>query len=501
MAPMLRSPRGAPASRVCGFRPLVVAAALTGCSAPSGELLEAPESVPATSDERLPDEPTAESAVANEPAATTPDRDASATPIGHRIIKSGGIVYAAPHRRAERRGRTEARRPFAIYSVEPGDGCEGDWARVDKGGFVCLEYGTVSKGPAQIQPELADGQMLPFIYARPKILDRKTGAIAQVPRYQDRYALVRGDPPLDFLEPDRQYTFVRTKTRRAGLMLIDAEERATPARDMKIAAPSLFAGRELASEPVADDLRPAWAVGRPAVLRERPDPASRQVGVVDYHAALEIDPAPIVVGEESWYAVPDGGGAGAKAYVVAADMNYWIPGPALAEARADEVWIDVELGQQTLAVMRGQSPEFVTLISSGAGGTGTPLGLFRIYEKLAISPMRSGPNAEDPYYVDGVPWVQYFHRRYALHASYWHDDFGKRRSHGCINLSPKDAARVYALTAPEVPAGWNSLREHTGEPGTLVRVRRGVEPVADRRLPLGVIEEGQEGAEEPESQE
>ncbi|MFY0536467.1 L,D-transpeptidase [Nannocystis pusilla] len=69
--------------------------------------------------------------------------------------------------------------------------------------------------------------------------------------------------------------------------------------------------------------------------------------------------------------------------------------------------------------------------------------------------MRSGPNAEDPYYVDGVPWVQYFHRRYALHASYWHDDFGKRRSHGCINLSPKDAARVYALTAPEVPAGWN----------------------------------------------
>ncbi|WP_143825607.1 L,D-transpeptidase [Nannocystis exedens] len=473
---------------------------LAACSAPPDELSEVPDSAPTVRDESSAAPATTEPPPTQgaEPTPTAVGKDAAPTsaPIGYRVVKSGTIVYAAPHRRAERRGRTEAKRPFAIFSLEPGPDCEGEgWARVEKGGYVCLEYAAVGKGPAQIQPELADGQMLPFIYARPKILDKKTGAIARVPRYLDRYALVRGDPPLDWLEPDRQYTFVRTKTRRAGLMLIDAEERATPARDMKIAAPSVFAGRELARAPVAAGLRPAWAVGRPAVLRERPHPSAPQVAVVDYHATLEIDPEPIVVGEDSWYAVPDGGGSGAKAYVVAADMNYWIPGPELAEVRPDELWIDVELGQQTLAVMRGQSPEFVTLISSGAGGTGTPLGLFRIYEKLAISPMRSGPNAEDPYYVDGVPWVQYFHRRYALHASYWHDDFGKRRSHGCINLSPKDAARVYALTAPKVPPGWNSLREQPGDAGTLVRVRRGADAVADRRLPLGVIEEGQEGQE------
>jgi lipoprotein-anchoring transpeptidase ErfK/SrfK len=463
---MPRSPRDVPAPRFFGFRALYVGVALVACASPPGELSEAPESAPTASDESSAASATAEPAATGEAEPTAPTRAEEAaqisTPIGYRVVRSGAIVYAGPKRR-ERRGRTEARRPFAIYGIEPGPDCEGEgWARVEQGGFVCLEFAAASDGPAQIQPELADGQMLPFIYARPKILDRKTGAIARVPRYQDRYALVRGDPPLDFLEPDRQYTFVRTKTRRAGLMLIDADERATPARDMKIAAPSVFVGRELAREPVASGLRPAWAVGRPAVLRERPEPAARQVAVVDYHATMNIDPEPIVVGEESWYAVPDGAGAGTPAYVVAADMNYWIPGPELAEAKPDQPWIDVELGQQTLAVMRGQSPEFVTLISSGAGGTGTPLGLFRIYEKLAISPMRSGPNAEDPYYVDGVPWVQYFHRRYALHASYWHDDFGKRRSHGCINLSPKDAARVYALTTPKVPPGWNSLSSGFG---------------------------------------
>ena len=44
---------------------------------------------------------------------------------------------------------------------------------------------------------------------------------------------------------------------------------------------------------------------------------------------------------------------------------------------------------------------------------------------------------------------------YALHAAYWHDQFGTPRSHGCINLAPKDAARLFAFTKPEVPEGWH----------------------------------------------
>jgi len=418
------------------------------------------------------------------------------TPIGYRVAKPATVVHVQPHRRKGRRGRIEGRHPFAIYGFKLGPDCEGEgWAEVDQGGFACLERAVVSPGPATIQPTLLAGQDVPFIYARPKVLDRKSEAIAEVPRYRDRQAYARGEPPIDTLGPDRQFTFVETKLRSGGLLLIDADDRVVPARDMKIAKPSRFAGRDLARSPIPAGLHAAWAVSHPAPLRERTDADAKPLHYVRYHTTLHIDPAPIVVAEATWYLVPDGGGAGIDAYAAAVDINHWIPGEAITAAGADEIWLDVELTQQTLAVMRGKTPIFVTLVSSGSGGFGTPLGLFRIYEKLAVSTMKSSPNSEDPYFVEGVPWIQYFHRRYAFHASYWHDDFGKRRSHGCVNLSPKDAAYVFGLTRPTVPPGWNALYEHVGDAGTLVRVRRGDEPVPDLRLPLGVIEAEDEKSE------
>lgn len=413
-------------------------------------------------------------------------------PLGHRVARPPLIVRAEPSHRAKRRGRIEARASFAIYSLHPGPDCAGEgWAAVDHGGFVCLEHAVASETPPRIQPPLLEGRSVPFIYAKPKILDKKTEAIAQVPRYRDRQAFVRGDAPIDYLGPDRQYTFVKTKLRRGGLLLFDADDRVVTAKGLKIAKESSFSGRDLNNDPIPAGLHAAWSVSRPAALYARPERGAPTVGELPYHATLHIDARPITVAaEDIWYAVPTG--PDAKAYARAEDVNYWIPGPALAEAAEHELWLDIELGQQTLAVMRGQTPEFITLMSSGAGGSATPRGLFRIYEKLAVSPMRSGPNAEDPYFVDGVPWIQYFHRRYALHTSYWHDDFGKRRSHGCVNLAPKDAALIYALTTPVVPPGWNSMYEHPGAAGTLVRVRKGDETVPDLRLPLGVIKEEDE---------
>lgn len=479
-------------------RALATSTALLGCQvdAPGQTATRVAETStipPATRDP----EPPPPVAPSPEPAAA-PEL-APRTPIGYRVAKPITMVHAAPSRRAEKRGRIESRKPFAIYGLTPGPDCAGEgWAEVDAGGFACLERASVSPGPARIQPELAEGRVLPFIYAKPRLLDRKTEAIAKVPRYLDRFALARGDAPLDHLQPDRQYAFERTKLRAAGLMLIDVEGRAVPSRDLKIARESDFAGRDLERAPIPDGVHAAWSVSRPAPLRERPERGARQVGAVAYHATLHIDPRPIPRAEELWYAVPDGAGPGTPAYVLSEDVNHWIPGARLPEAGATRTWIDVELGQQTLAVMRGETPLFVTLISSGAGGSATPLGLFRIYEKLAIWTMRSGPNAEDPYFVEGVPWIQYFHRRYAFHAAYWHDDFGKRRSHGCINLSPRDAAYIYSLTTPEVPPGWVSLYEHAGDAGTLVRVRRGTDPVPDLRLPLGVIEADEEGAQDPD---
>ena len=59
----------------------------------------------------------------------------------------------------------------------------------------------------------------------------------------------------------------------------------------------------------------------------------------------------------------------------------------------------------------------------------------------------------------------------ALHTAYWHDQFGTRRSHGCVNLSPKDARWLYGFTSPAVPDGWVAVHPTDNDRGTFVRVR------------------------------
>ena len=137
-----------------------------------------------------------------------------------------------------------------------------------------------------------------------------------------------------------------------------------------------------------------------------------------------------------------------------------------------------------LTVRRGAELEFVTLISSGSHKHPTPPGLYRITSKMGYSDMRSRPGDDEAYYVEGVPWVMYFDGRYALHGTFWHNRFGNRTSHGCVNLSAKDARRVFDAVEPKMPDGWISVYEHADVPGTLIRVRKGMEHPPDQRKPL-----------------
>jgi lipoprotein-anchoring transpeptidase ErfK/SrfK len=61
-----------------------------------------------------------------------------------------------------------------------------------------------------------------------------------------------------------------------------------------------------------------------------------------------------------------------------------------------------------------------------------------------------------------VPYIQYFESNYAIHGAYWHDVFGIARSHGCINLAPADALRVFKFTEPQVPDAWHGMRIANG---------------------------------------
>ena len=153
---------------------------------------------------------------------------------------------------------------------------------------------------------------------------------------------------------------------------------------------------------------------------------------------------------------------------------------------ASERWLDVDKHRQTLVAYVGGTPVFATLVSTGRGPedgpTATPSGLHRIWVKLTSTDMdnldqqnsASDPvNLPEPYAVEAVPHVMFFLRGYGLHATYWHDAFGTPQSHGCINLSPHDAERLFDFTSPRLAPGWQAVHPYAHDPGTLVRVRSG----------------------------
>jgi len=102
-------------------------------------------------------------------------------------------------------------------------------------------------------------------------------------------------------------------------------------------------------------------------------------------------------------------------------------------------WIDVDLSSQTTRAYQGNTVVRSMVVSTGIARYPTPTGRFRIYAKYRSVTM-SGPG----YYLTGVPHTMYFYRGYALHGTYWHNNFGTPMSHGCINLTRGDAAWLYS---------------------------------------------------------
>jgi LysM repeat protein len=102
-------------------------------------------------------------------------------------------------------------------------------------------------------------------------------------------------------------------------------------------------------------------------------------------------------------------------------------------------WIDVDLSSQTVRAYQGNGVVRSMVVSTGLSRYPTPPGRFRIYAKYPSVTM-SGPG----YYLPGVPHTMFFYKGYALHGTYWHNNFGRPMSHGCINLTRGDAAWLYS---------------------------------------------------------
>jgi len=141
-----------------------------------------------------------------------------------------------------------------------------------------------------------------------------------------------------------------------------------------------------------------------------------------------------------------------KEWFRAADVRRAMVSTRPAVVGPTERWIDVDLASSTLVAYEGDRPVFATLVSAGIGRPGSPIatppGVHRIFTKLPTSDMsNAGHTGVVPYAYEAVPHVQYFVGSMALHGALWHDHFGHPASHGCVNLAPADAARLYDFTA------------------------------------------------------
>ncbi len=86
-------------------------------------------------------------------------------------------------------------------------------------------------------------------------------------------------------------------------------------------------------------------------------------------------------------------------------------------------------------------------ISTGLELTPTPQGTFTIYKKTPSRYMQGplpGLADQQSYDLPGVPWNLYFTEGGAvIHGAYWHNNFGSQYSHGCVNVIPQEARKLY----------------------------------------------------------
>lgn len=162
-------------------------------------------------------------------------------------------------------------------------------------------------------------------------------------------------------------------------------------------------------------------------------------------------------------------------YVRSQDMRL-VPDDELTllapEVPQEQKKIIVDLATQMVTAFEGEKLVFSERCASGVKGTDTPRGEFLTYHKGPSVHMTNEGDAlenESVYSLPGVPWCSFFTSQgNAFHGTYWHNDYGRPRSHGCVNLPSSAAKFLYRWTLPTVPADEDYI--HLPGQGTLVQI-------------------------------
>jgi hypothetical protein len=482
---------------------LAASVALAGCAPaqdPPGRTAEAPR--PRTALPRPDEAPPA-------PAAPSgPSKEALEPGHGARIasIAMHTWIYVAPNDRSTKLGYLRAGAVVDRGEASAGtDGCAGGWYRVRPRGYVCVGKGaSLSLDHPVVQaafrgPKRREG--LPYQYVTSK--SPPPHLYFRLPTRKDQER-VEGATLGTHLALGVDAEFARTPLDPVPAFLGAGHDLPKPYGSEKKLHYSVHTGR--ANEASAFGLITSFAwTGRRFGLTTELDliPLDRTTAAhpSDFHGvAVEQEGTPAIVihqgatklrmdslghlredGTAPWRSgwVLTGKSSGALRETT---EGVWLAADDLmiAEYKDDPVgfaadgkkWIDVNIRKQMLVAYEGRRAVYATLVSTGRGGMGDPetthatvRGVFYIHAKHVSGTMDGDPGV-DSYDLRDVPYIQYFHEGYALHGAFWHNDFGKPRSHGCVNLAPADAAWLFEWTDPVVPAEWHGAVNTEG--GTMV---------------------------------
>jgi hypothetical protein len=225
------------------------------------------------------------------------------------------------------------------------------------------------------------------------------------------------------------------------------------AEDIKLIPPSYFRGDRLLNrleQPMGWIMYNLYAANHPGGSQDyHTNPLLLKYDLFNVFASVTMDDGIV------WYMI---------------GPNQWLEQRSVAIAKTTERpeqvsgrWVAVDLYEQTLVAYEDDVPVFATLVATGLPNWDTNEGIFNIWARAIADPMSGAAGSPQAYALQSVPWVMYFDGGISLHGTYWHDGFGYRHSHGCVNLSVSDARWIYEWTNENPP-------DENGLPNTFVYV-------------------------------
>jgi hypothetical protein len=415
---------------------------------------------------------------------------------------------------------------------------EGGWYRLPSGGYVCVGSALSVPWPARgvqrpVQPMLDAG--MPYEYAKvysrvniwrapPSLEDQRTHEPWRFRRDEDRAAAAEAS------ESETPAPSSARRDRNARSAGASASAEATPSgeprlRDLKGERGGPVVRRMLAGMYVALDRQVRnsadgeryWRTQSGGYVRHSPLSMLRTAPTFQ---GVELDdnrtlPYAFMVSQQGWSYRVTANGRGVSSHrqvprftaiqlaneepLEIGGQRYWrtVDGLAVnersvrvatlrtppADSTPTERWMDVDLDQQVIVAYEGPRPVYVTLVSTGRRSETdpnrnweTPAGAFRIRGKHISTTMDGDTAADGPYSIEDVPWAMYFLDSYAMHAAFWHNNFGSRMSHGCVNLSPPDARWLFWWADPQLPEGWHGVFAGPDRPGSRLEIHRHNQP-------------------------